>query len=287
MAGGTESSAVVAPENGGSDKGIGGGALGSSVVNSMSRVRYVSTFDDGKPSLVGVIDFDPGAAGVNWTQAALRAYTAASKTWILSGTNAATANATLSARGGLTLTTAGASGDEMIVSPLIINSVRMTPLGRADWTPEYQPNFSAVVRVPDTITSLRIIAGFKLTASAERQESASGVTDNDYALFVFDTGHAVSATLWHVATGVAGTDLNTPADTRGSRKATLRAGDRVALTVKLDNNRVPYFYIDGELVGVGPEMATALALKPVFAVVALTAAARETTFQSIECSQNI
>lgn len=287
MPGGTESSEAVSPEEGGSTKGSSGMAIGSSVINSLARVRYVSVFEDGKPTLAAGIDFDTGAAGINWTQTTLRAYTAASKTWLLSGTNAATANVTLHARGGITLTTGGTSGDEMIVSPLIINSVYMTPLGKTDWTPEYQTNFSCVVRIPSTITSIRILAGLKLTASAERQESASGVTDNDYALFVFDTGHAASPTLWHVATGIAGTDLNSPADTRGSRKATLRAGDRVTLTIKIDNNRTPFFYIDGELVGVGQELATALALKPVFAVVALSASAREATFQSVECSQNI
>lgn len=283
MPSGTEYAQVVGEEGGG--KPVGGSMLiASSVVSQLLRHTVSSIFDDGKPSLAAQVDPDPGSA---WTQTILRAYTAASRTWLLSGTNATSALCTLNAKGGITLTTAGASNDQMICAPLVINSVDMSPMGRIDWSPEYQPNFKAILTLGSSIADQRIIVGCKLTSVHEDHDSGATITDANYALFVYDTTHSSNSGYWHACVGVAGSDYNSTADGTRARRALVRAGDRVVLEIKVDNNRVPHFYIDGNLVYSGPEMETALSLIPVVGIQALAASAKELSILTVELSQNV
>lgn len=276
--GATEFGEVGGLDFGGSKSGGGGSSRFGA---SARRQAYISAFEDGKPSLAA--DIDPADFS---TQTLIRAFSAASKSWLLSGTNAASALAVLDTRGGVTLTTAGANNDQMIISPLVINSVQMSPFGKVSWSSEYLPIFRATIRLSaSSIAAQRIVIGLKLTASAEDHDTGAAITDDDYMLFVFDTTHASSATLWHYAQGVSGTDYNNACETK-TRNATAHASDTLTLEISVDQDRVPHFFIDNEEVGVGVEMNTVLVLKPVAGIQALTGAAKDFTIRSIECFQN-
>jgi len=251
------------------------------VPTSVMRAFASSGFSDGKPSLVA--DIDPSSFG---SQAVVRAYTAASKTWLLSGTNAATANCALNSRGGITLTTGSTSGDQMVISPLVINSVQMSPMGAINWSPEHQCGFEAVIKTSSDISNQRILAGFKLTSVHQDHDAGETVTDDDYILFVYDTAHSTSPSLWHLACGVGGTDSNQLAQSF-VRNSTMRASTRIVLSVTVDNNQVPHFFIDGVEVGVGPVLNTALTLIPVVGIATLESAAKSLTIHSVNCFQNV
>lgn len=220
------------------------------------------------------------------TQAKIRNYTAIDKDWMLSGTNAAFANAGFHTRGGVTIATAGATNDQCIISPLVVNSVEQAAWGGVQWSPEYLPRMDLVFRTGSSVADIRFLLGFKLTAVEEDHDTTVTITDDDYALFVFDTTHAASATSIHACTGNAGTDENSsPPSTLID--AVMQASTRYHLTLDFDTDRRPHYSINGRKFAVGAAMRTGLALRPVFAWRALAAAAKSLTLQKLDLSQNL
>lgn len=213
------------------------------------------------------------------SQAVIRAYTQASREWLLSGTNAAAAGATFAPRGGVKLATAGSSGDQMILSPLVINSINQHALGGTQWTAQYQPRLDIVCTAPSTITSMRVVMGMKLTAGM------TIATDDDQALFVYDTAAGSSPGLWHCVSSVGGVDIDSPALATTSR-STFRAGDRYVASLAWDNDNRVVFLIDNQIVGTSEPMTTGINYIPVLGVEASTGAAREMTFNALMLGQN-
>lgn len=179
------------------------------------------------------------------------------------GTNATTALPAFNARGGMTLTTAGADNDQMIVLPHL-------DAEQTAWTtfiPNHLPEWECVVELP-SIASVNVWAGLKLT------NTNTVATDADQAYFVFDPGadHAATASAnWQVIHSVNGTDVET---TLGSRWA-VAANTRYRLGIKVPADLKARFYIDGVLVHTA---ATAFdgteALIPYVAVEASTGSAK-------------
>ncbi len=217
---------------------------------------------------------DPSAFS---SQAVIRAYTRASKEWQLAGTNAADASSTQLTTGGIQLTTGATSGDQMIVSPLVINSVQQSPWGWVDWTPDRMPSLDVSVAFSSSVASVRAIFGFKLTTALDYS------TDADHCLFVLDTALASN---WRLHSRVATVDENRDA-VSAVAKSVPQTLTRYDLSIRISNQRRPVFLIDGQEVGTGPALTAAAAFKPVLAVQTLTSGARDMQLLKAACALNI
>lgn len=269
-------------------EGGGGGDFGSVAVLNIAnrtsrRIFEPFEFTRGRPGLAA--DVDASAFG---SQAVIRAYTLAQASrWLLAGTNAAQSLATLSTGVGLTLTTAGASNDQMIISPLVINSAFQAGLGATHWRPDSGVVFRVLLSMGASIADMRFIAGLKLTASCEDHDSGTTPTDANYALFVYDTTHIASSGLWQFAVG------NTAVHEHGIANSlvldsTVRASNRVLLEIALNGNRQAVFAINGNPVGQSSAMVSGdVSLIPVFGLQALGAAAKAVTLEEGDLSMGL
>ncbi len=131
-----------------------------------------------RPALKAVNEL-PGSDSTSPTAAALLAYTIANKNFSVLGQAMTTALCTHSASGGITLTTAGSSGDQAVVEPSLTTGI--TEWSAINWLSEKSPRFECFIRTPATITSYCMWAGFKLTLTDVL------ATDADAAFFKFST----------------------------------------------------------------------------------------------------
>lgn len=253
------------------DSGAEAQGIAAQVGTQVSRWGLATGFD--RPPRLAATS-DPAAFS---TQTIIRDYTAASKEWMLSGTNAADANSILYTTGGISLTTAGANNDQMIVSPLVINSVQQGGWGSTNWTPDRMPKLSLSLAFAAAITSVRAIFGLKLTTALDYS------TDADHAMFVFDTA---VGTAWQCYSRVATVDQNVGA-AGNFLKSSPQLLTRYDLEIAIDSYRRPIFSIDGVAVGVGPQLTSTAAFKPVFAIQALTGSARQVYLMRSQLALNI
>lgn len=202
------------------------------------------------------------------------------------GTNSTSALATFAGGGGIVLTTAGASADQEMLQPH--TNTAASSWASTTWKTDDVVVYETVITTPATITLMKIFAGLKLTCTPLT------ATDNDQAYLLYDTGNTngVSATNWQVCTS------RTNVDTFVDSGITVEASKTYHICVAIDINRIPYFFINDVLVGIGNgtratgvttsagALVTAVSLKPMQGVHALTAAARAMTLRGIHCSKN-
>ncbi len=221
-------------------------------------------------------DLDPGTVN----QAANRLLVVANKDFVLSGTNAATANSVLAAGGGATLTTAGANNDQAIVSPLTtVNSVDASQWNKADWNSSQSAEFRCRITMPATITSMRIKAGLCLTAALD------GTTDADQVYFVYDTSLSSSPGQWQIGSSIASTNATSPIGASAIPASTVTASTSYDLAIVIDSSRSATLYLNGfRAGGVGPLTANKTFI-PVIGVQALTGSARSLTLRDVLCSR--
>lgn len=271
---------TVGADNG---SGIGSDTAFELQENGTRRQTVRFGFDAGLPGTSA--EYDPSAFG---SQAAIRAYTLATLSiWGLSGTNATAALATRATNGGLTLTTAGASGDQMILSPLTINSVPQNALGGTVWRPDSGLSYKALITTGSSIADVRICAGMTLIANAEDHDTGATITDDDYVMFVFDSTHASDATLWHACAGNNGTDENSRCSDRiGS--SVVRSSNTTLLEIVVKGNYRPTFLLDGaEVAQLSPLKTGSVSLIPFFSIQALAGSAKSITLLNGECGINV
>ncbi len=117
--------------------------------------------------------------------------------------NNGTPSVAFSADGGITLTTAGSSGNDIIVHPQL--STNQTRLSTIQWATNKSPRFECFIRTPATITSYAMWAGFKLT------NTDALATDADAVFYKFTTtaDSGGSATNLTVCIARAGTKVVT------------------------------------------------------------------------------
>jgi hypothetical protein len=211
-----------------------------------------------RPILSG--DYDPSTIN----QAAVRLLTGANRDFSVAGT-AATASV-LAVGGGVTLTTATSTNDQSILQPRVdINSIAQTQWRTAGFTAAKQLRFRALVSLSN-VASVRFMAGLKLT------NTPTLATDDDQAMFHFDTA---VGTAWRVVDSNAGTD-NTQA-----------VGVTVAATTDylLDivvKEAIPTYYINRVKVAGGKALKTADAtLIPFVGIQTLTTAAKAFTIKHL------
>jgi len=151
------------------------------------------------------------------------------------GVNSADAGVVHLEGGGMTLTTAGAAGDNQIIQAH--TDAITSGLSICNWDSANQPLFMANLVMNATITNQTIWAGFKLTNTP--------VTATDADQFFFRYQDTINGGEWQAVTSVAGVDdahdTNTP----------VVASTVVRLLIVVDSDRIPRFFINGRLVETG------------------------------------
>jgi hypothetical protein len=153
--------------------------------------------------------------------------------FIVSGTNMTTALATLADNGGLTLTTAGTSGDEAYLSPN--TNAGQSAWASAKWNSSDEPAFKAIIKTGSTVALTTIHAGLKLTVTG------TVATDADQAYFRYNPSE--NGGKWQAIVSRDGTD-----DTAIPLGDEAVAAETVyELCVAVDSSRRSLFYINGTL----------------------------------------
>jgi len=175
----------------------------------------------------------------------------------VAGTNATSALATFLAGGGVTLTTAGAAADEMILEPA--TNAKQSALDDITWDPDDELHFEVLLITGANITGTVIWAGLKLT------NAEAIATDADQCYFRYDDAVDV---YWHAndETGGVGNDDATD--------VTVVLSTIYRLTIIVDSSRVPRYYINGILKKTGVALTAGVSLKPFVGVHAVAAAAK-------------
>lgn len=225
-------------------------------------------------------DMDPSTIN----QAAVRLLTAANTNWSVSGTNMTSALSTNASGGGLTLTTAGASADQAMLSPGVVNTNVSTSgiggttgaAGTAPWLTAKSLRFRTMISL-SSIASVRVVLGYKLTATP------TIATDDDQVLFQFDTA-ATIADRWQMVTSVGGTDTQTACPSTIADYTPV-INTNYFMEIKLATNGAPSFYINGRLMGTGPAMTATMALIPFFGVQALASGAKAISIRSLRLAR--
>lgn len=227
-------------------------------------------------------DLDPAA----FSQAAQRLLTAANQNLILSGTNMTSALGTFTANlPGITFTTAGANNDQALLSPLTVNSVQGSMMGGTTgaagtsiWRSDRELHFETILAIP-TITTVRVVAGFKLTTAPDVG------TDNDGVTFQFDPASGVSGSRWRCVTNVGGTDTDTAESFGGNSGVGAVAASAVyRLQIRI-LNRNAAFLINSQLVGTSPILTSPMAFIPMVGIQATAAAARSFRISRLRVSR--
>src|SRR6201986_1185387 len=131
---------------------------------------FLEEFFQHKPALQAVNEL----TGTNTTLA----YTIANKDFCVAGTNMTTALCTFSTKGGVTITTAGASADQAIILPSLTTG--LTAWTGTSWLTQSQPRYEGWIRTGASVAATTIWAGMKLTSGG------AVTTDNDAAFFRYN-----------------------------------------------------------------------------------------------------
>lgn len=179
----------------------------------------------------------------------------------VTGTNSTSALSTRNAEGGILFTTAGADGDEMILTPhLDTNQSAWTGV---TWGTDKATVWECTIRTGAAITNCIIWAGLKLTSTEVT------ATDDDQAFFRYEDG--VNDGEWEAITSVGGTD------DEHDTGVVVAVDTTVRLKIVIDGTtRVPTYYIDDVLVETGSALTDATDLIPYIGVAADGAAEAKT-----------
>lgn len=202
----------------------------------------------------------------------------ANKGWEVTGTNSTTALVTYAAGGGITITTAGAAADQMLVGAHV-NTVQ----GRVkniDWLTQKELSFEIFLLTGSVVTQAKFFAGFKLTSTPVV------ATDDDQIYFRYDA--TTVATAMTFVASRAGTDVTTTLST--DRFAVIAASTAYRLRFDVLANRTVVASMavgnTGNLTPIGvaplPALTTGIALLPFFGVEGVTTVAKAITVQYVE-----
>jgi hypothetical protein len=177
------------------------------------------------------------------------------------GTNGVSASTAIAVEGGITCTTAGASGDQVIIAPHLDAS--QTAWSTVTWGTDQQVIWEAAVKTGAAITDAVIWAGLKLT------NTSTTATDDNQVFFRY--APATNSGKWQAVYSIAGTDVSADAG------VTVAVSSQYHLKVTIDVSRVPRFYINDALVATGTALADTIDLIPYIGVSASAVAAKSLT----------
>lgn len=179
----------------------------------------------------------------------------------LLGTNATSGSATFNAEGGIKLTTAGASGDQVILLPHL--DANQTAWTQWTWGTDKETAWACRLQTGASIAAMIAWAGLKLT------NTATVATDNDQVFFRYEAG--VNSGKFQCINSIGGTD-----DTDDSG-VTVAVSTTYLLVISIDSSRIARFYINGTLVATSAALTNAVDLKPYVGIQSAAVAAKDIT----------
>lgn len=199
--------------------------------------------------------------------------------WIVTGTNATGSLATFATKGGLTLTTAAADGDN---TSIVAHTTALYTAVKTRWDTDSQLCFMINLVSGASVVDTIIYAGFKLT------NTPTTATDNDQFFFRFEGGAttvdgsgSVNSGKWQACTSIGGTDTET--DTG----VTVAASTLYRLVGILDSDRICRMYLNDSLVVTTTALADIATLEFIAGVEVdgATAGAKSITIRNVLVSQ--
>lgn len=187
------------------------------------------------------------------------------------GTNATSACVTYNAEGGITLTTAGASGDQVILCPHLDSN--QSAWTQWTWGTDREVIYEATIRTGAAITAEKVWCGLKLT------NTPTVATDNDQVYVRYEAG--VDSGVWQVISSIGGTDTTT------STTITVAVSTTYRVQIVVNAARKAKAYINDQLVYTTAALTDATDLIPYVAVEAAAAAAKSITVYGCEISRAI
>jgi hypothetical protein len=184
------------------------------------------------------------------------------------GTNMTSALATHSASGGVTLTTAGASGDQGILLPHLNSAV--SAWTSCQWNSSQKATFEAQVTTGANITNATIWAGFKLT------NTPTVATDDNQAFFRYSDA---TSPYWQCVYSLAGTDYTV------TTEVAVQVSTAYNLRVEFDTDRNAHFFINDVEVATTTATTTNINYIPYVGVQADAGAAKAITVRCVRASR--
>lgn len=188
------------------------------------------------------------------------------------GTNAVSADVTLNADGGITLSTHGGATDSTIILPHLDTAqtgwATSTPFATAK-----EPEWGCTIKTPAALTNCTFWAGPKLT------NTPVVATDDDQAFFRYQNG---TDTNWQIKYSIAGTDYTIDSG------VAVAASTQYRLWVLVGSDRKARFFINGDQVGITTAALTSLTtLIPYVGVLsASTASSKTLVLRNVWASRN-
>lgn len=213
--------------------------------SQISKTVYVEEFRQ-KPRLGTEI-----AIGTKFDQTIAIAVQGQNRDWEIAGTNASGDDVTFADGGGVTLTLDGASADQIFIIPN--QDTAQTSLASVKWNTDDEIAGVFKIKTGSAITSQILLAGF---TSDMTVDATFVLGDNDDELYFYY--NPASSANWQAATSRSGTDT---LQDLGSTFA-VAASTEYELVIAVDSDRVPRFYINGELAHTAAALDAATDLYP-------------------------
>jgi hypothetical protein len=195
----------------------------------------------------------------------------ANRDWEIAGTNAVDGSAAFADGGGVKLTTAGASGDQVILRPQ--QDTNQTALAAIKLNTSDESAMLVSVKTGASVADVTLWAGLKLTDTGVR------ATDNDQAYFRYNAAEAEGK--WQAVVSRGGVDQ---AAIALGEEAVL-ASSAYVLCVAMDRERRALFYVNGELLYTAPALAADVDLKVSVGVQAGAVATKSVTVRDVAVSK--
>lgn len=254
------------------------GAVEVAFDERLRRERFYLREDFKKcPALAAVLVW-PGA----YAQATHQATEIANADFEVSGVNMTTALSTFNTGGGITLTTAGASGDQALLGTS--TTTTETVWKATQWSTSQQASFDCMLKTGASVAGYTLTAGLKLTSTP------ASATDADQCYFRMNDTE--NSSQWQFITSRASVVTTTVGGT--DRIPAVVASTIYRLRIVINSDRTVSGYVGvgptGNLVEVSksgplPALTASINLLPFIGVQAGAAAAKAATVFYVECGR--
>ena len=159
----------------------------------------------------------------------------------LLGTNAASACSAHYAEGGITLTTAGADNDQVILAPHL--DTAQSGWANTTWGTDQETEWECLIKTGAAITNMILWCGLKLT------NTPTIATDNDQVFVRYQNG--VNSGKWQVNYSIGGTDTSVDSG------VTVEVSTVYHIKIVINSSRIAKVYINGVLVATSTALTDA------------------------------
>lgn len=186
-----------------------------------------------------------------------------SVTWELSGTNATSGtSAVFFDNGGVRLLTAGAAADQAVLQPHV--DTQYSRWANTKWNTGDEVSFKARIKTGSAVTAQYI--WFGLFADPDAATFDPGADANQAAIY-YDAANSAGL-YWKTATNVDSVDVTTNSD------LLVEADTVYDLEVRVNAERIPHYYVNGQIIGQGPALKADTDLIPGIGIESTATAAK-------------